>query len=156
MIDYKEMEKVISNLNEYVNRFQKTVETQQKLDSAIEEIKGINDNIYNIKNTISDYTKSIEKIEDDHNSIKSQFDNVLHDYKNLHSAFDFLETKLKGIDIQNDIVKKQLEEARGRLVDLNQQIQEQNKNARKTKIWFGLISVLLVGILLVSIVGLFL
>ena len=60
------------------------------------------------------------------------------------------------IDIQNDIVKKQLEEASGRLVNLNQQIQEQNKNARKTKIWFGLISVFLVGILSVSIVGLFL
>ena len=35
MIDYKEMEKVIQELNEYVSKIQKISSTQQKLDDSI-------------------------------------------------------------------------------------------------------------------------
>ncbi len=110
MIDYNEMEKVIQNLNKYVEKLQKTSEVQNKLDESIEELVKIQENIENIKNEVGQYTTSLEKLESTHDTIKAQLDTILHDYKNLHSAFELLDIELKKINSQNANFEKSLKD----------------------------------------------
>ena len=155
MIDYNEMEKVIQNLNEYVNKLQTQAETQQKLNVAIEEIKQIKNCIIDIEKAINEYTENINNLENTHNDIKNQFDNVLQDYKKLHSSFELLETKLKNIDTQNSIMENQLNDIKKSLALIKQQIKELDKNDRKINLMAYGNFILIILLLVISLVSFF-
>jgi chromosome segregation ATPase len=95
MIDYKEMERVIQDLNSYVEKLHKTEETQKMLGDTINQLAELCNNIGYAENKIEQYTKVIVELESTHDVIKSQFDTVLQDYKKLHSAFELLDIELK-------------------------------------------------------------
>lgn len=151
MIDYKEMEKVIKDLNNYVSKIQKTTETQKKLDESVNEILTIKKDVEEIEKTISKYTKEIEIIEDKHEGIRSQFETVLQDYKKLHSAFELLDVELKKLGIQNECYSKAIDELKELVQKTHQEIEttkntqkeilnQQKKFAKKLYIWFGIIT----------------
>lgn len=96
------MDKVIEDLNNYVNKLQKTAESQKRLDETIDELLKIKTNVKEIENTINDYTNSIQTLEQKHDVIKSQFATVLQDYKKLHSAFELLEIELKKTNVHQE------------------------------------------------------
>lgn len=106
MIDYKEMEKVIQNLNNYVEKLKNINETQSKLDDTILELIKIRDSIQNVKTTIDGYSKNIVELENRHNDIKTQIDTVLQDYKKLHSAFELLDIELKKLNTRQESLEK--------------------------------------------------
>lgn len=166
MIDYKEMEKVIQDLNNYVEKLQKTSETQKKLDESIEELVKIKESIKDIEKAVGQYTKFLEELESKHDTIKSQFDTVLQDYKKLHSAFELLDIELKKINSQNESFDKSLVELKLLTNEIKNEfskvqvtqksiLEQQNLLAKKNKIWFGILTGLIGIVLTLTIVGLF-
>ena len=109
MIDFKEMDKVVKDLNNYVEKLQKTEETQKQLMETIKELGEIKNSITNSENSINLNTKNIEELEKTHEAIKLQFDSVLQDYKKLHSAFELIDIELKKSETIN---KDQLEQVK--------------------------------------------
>lgn len=165
MIDYKEMDKVIQNLNDYVGKLQKTAETQKKLDETIVQIVNVKDDIQSLEKSIKEYTSSIEMLEDKHEKISSQFDMVLQDYKKLHSAFELLDIELKKINVHNENFEKSIIEVERLIKDYKKEIviiqetqksilEQQNAFCKKNKFWFGVITGLAGVILILTIVGL--
>lgn len=132
MIDYKEMDNVVKQLNLYIDKIEKFTQTQEKLNISISEIDKIKNEILVTKEDIKkfeelvgDYTQAIKDLENQHNIIKSQFDTVLRDYKNLHSSYELLEIELKKIDSKIDGCNKDIKELSEK-IDLK--IEDCNKN----------------------------
>lgn len=159
MINYNEMEKVITDLNTYVDDLQKISATQKKMEITIHEITKIKNIINDCRENISDYTSVIEKIESTHNDIKQQTQQILNDYKNLHSAFDLVETKFKSLEnsLQEEnnkilVSQKKISNIETKIIE---NIKEQKHQNKKTKIRFWILAAISVGILIASIIGLF-
>ena len=132
MIDYKEMDNVVKQLNLYLDKIEKFTQTQEKLNISISEIDKIKNEILVTKEDIKkfeelvgDYTQAIKDLENQHNIIKSQFDTVLRDYKNLHSSYELLEIELKKVDSKIDGCNKDIKELSEK-IDLK--IEDCNKN----------------------------
>lgn len=131
MIEYKEMDNVVKQLNLYIDKIEKFTQTQEKLNISISEIDKIKNEILVTKEDIKkfeelvgDYTQAIKDLENQHNIIKSQFDTVLRDYKNLHSSYELLEIELKKVDSKIDGCNKDIEE-------LSEKIDGCNKGIKK-------------------------
>lgn len=132
MIDYKEMDNVVKQLNLYIDKIEKFTQTQEKLNISISEIDKIKNEILVTKEDIKkfeelvgDYTQAIKDLENQHDIIKSQFDTVLRDYKNLHSSYELLEIELKKVDSKIDGCNKDIKELSEK-IDLK--IEDCNKN----------------------------
>ncbi len=132
MIDYKEMDNVVKQLNLYIDKIEKFTQTQEKLNISISEIDKIKNEILVTKEDIKkfeelvgDYTQSIKDLENQHNIIKSQFDTVLRDYKNLHSSYELLEIELKKVDSKIDDCNKDIKELSEKI---DSKIEDCNKN----------------------------
>ena len=204
------MEKVIQDLNNYVEKLQKNAETQKKLDESIEELIRIKENVKSIENTVDTYTKTLKEIENKHDTISNQFASVLQDYKKLHSAFELLDIELKKINAKNEnfenllldfkatqqevsektineinktkvqnqvgfdktqtLIQDIYEQINTKLIELEiknntlleilqdskvEILELQNKNMKKNKIWFSVLTGIAGLILVLTIVGLF-
>ncbi|MBR4002811.1 MAG: hypothetical protein IKI95_01910 [Clostridia bacterium] len=165
MIDYKEMEKVIQNLNLYVEKMQKISDSQQKMSEFVEELNRIKENIGLVEVSLNKYTKSIEELESKHETIKSQIDTVLQDYKKLHSTFELLDIRLKKINVQNECFEKSITELKSLTIEIQKEVasikttqkaifNQQSFLAKSNRTWFRVITGLLGAILTVVIVGL--
>lgn len=166
MIDYKSMEKVIQDLNNYVDRLHETVKTQEKLDGTIEILVNLKNKIEEYNNEVCQYTKKIEVLEEQHGFIKNQFETVLYDYKKLHSAFELLDIELKKINMQNETERKALENLKKisdnivnevKNIKIKQEglIKNQMINDKKNNVRFGILTGFAVAILVVVIIGFF-
>lgn len=164
MINYNEMEKVINNLNTYVENLQKINDTQQKLDEYIIKFEEIKTAIKNIEDTTNEYTKTIKSIEDDHSALNSQVEVILQDYKKLHSSFELIELEFKKIHYSNENIsnailtsKQELEnllsETKTLITNNQKQMLKTAKDMKKNNnIWFGVLTALASAILIAIIV----
>ena len=160
MINYNEMEKVIQDLNNYVEKIQKTTESQKRIDESVEQLEKIKESISEIADNIKQYTDSIQGIESKHETLNSQVDIVLQDYKKLHSAFELLDIELKKINAKNESFENLLQATKGEIENIEKSqkliITNQSKAIKKNKIWFGVLTGFASAILLLTIIGFFL
>ena len=155
MINYNEMEKVIQDLNNYVEKLQKTTESQKKIDDSLVQLEKIKANINEIQETIKNYTESIKGIESNHKVLNSQVEEVLQDYKKLHSAFELLDIELKKINAKNENFEKLLQDSKNELQHLQKTQQRILESQNKNKVWFGVLTGLASAILIFTIISLF-
>ena len=118
MINYNEMEKVIQDLNNYVEKIQKTTESQKRIDESVEQLEKIKESIKEFANNVKQYTDSLQGIESKHETLITQFDTVLQDYRKLHSAFELIDIELKKISVNNENFEKKLLETKSELEKL--------------------------------------
>ena len=160
MINYNEMEKVIQDLNNYVEKIQKTTESQKRIDESVEQLEKIKESIKEFANNVKQYTDSLQGIESKHETLITQFDTVLQDYRKLHSAFELIDIELKKISVNNENFEKKLSETKSELENIKSSqkliLTNQYNAVKKNKIWFGVLTGFASAILLLTISGFFL
>ena len=160
MINYNEMEKVIQDLNNYVEKIQKTTESQKRIDESVEQLEKIKESIKEFANNVKQYTDSLQGIESKHETLITQFDTVLQDYRKLHSAFELIDIELKKISVNNENFEKKLLETKSELENIKSSqkliLTNQYNAVKKNKIWFGVLTGFASAILLLTIIGFFL
>lgn len=170
MIDYKEMDNVVKQLNLYIDKIEKFTQTQEKLNISISEIDKIKNEILVTKEDIKkfeelvgDYTQAIKDLENQHNIIKSQFDTVLRDYKNLHSSYELLEIELKKVDskiedcnknilVLDENMKNGFELIKSEHKMLSENLNDISNTQKIQNVWIGLLSGILGIVLILNII----
>ena len=113
MINYGEMDKVIERLNSSALEVEKLTKTQEQIKAAEEKLMESKAEIEALTSNFNEETKetklALERIEEEHIAINAKMDEVLGDYKKLHSSFEFIEISLKGYKEQLVQTKESLE-----------------------------------------------
>jgi len=102
MINYNEMDKIIENLNLYVEKLRSVAEVESEIKESCKEITSLKNEIEAISTTIKNDVQTIQSIDEKNKSIDEKLATVLQDYAKLHSSFEYLETELKKLDTKID------------------------------------------------------
>lgn len=102
MINYNEMDKIIENLNLYVEKLRSVAEVESGIKESCKEITSLKNEIEAISTTIKKDVQTIQSIDEKNKSIDEKLATVLQDYAKLHSSFEYLETELKKLDTKID------------------------------------------------------
>jgi len=152
----KETKLALERIKEDVKAGQ--IENLQKLDSINSDTyKNLQAIKEDINNRVCGAVEKLEKIEEEHIAINAKMDEVLGDYKKLHSSFEFIEISLKGHKEQlvqtKESLERKLKEAKedvGYKMEAVKDAAMQGANTnKKLIIGFGLV------ILLLAFLGLF-
>lgn len=167
MINYDEMQKVIGDLNEYVEKMEAISETQKKLDCIVGEIGALKTSISEIEKTCGDYTSTITAILSTHNALETQVERVAEDYKKLHSSFELIEIELKKFDAKIETssaaIQSRVESMNECIMKMASEIDEQFKiienlvrkvemnevKNRRISLTFSIISIVFLTVILV-------
>lgn len=109
MIDLNEMKTTLEKVNEYIDKLQSMTEIQNILKTQAEHLAEAESRLLMIMQSIDDFNRISSSLENKYKDIDTKMNEILEDYRKVHSSFEYVELELKKFTELQQNTKAQLE-----------------------------------------------
>lgn len=108
------MDEILNNLETQADGLKSLSKLQEAFENALGDLSQVVKDIQTERENVEKIADSIKELESIHASTDSNIETVLHDYKKLHSSFEYMELELRKnaslLEDNRNELKKEIQE----------------------------------------------